>query len=193
MLMVDDRNFYQRYEIIGGEKIMAPSAPLDHSSIIMRLGFAIADYVIKNNCGRVFSDNTDVHLPDGNLFSPDLVVITSENSGIMSRRNAIYGVPDMVVEVLSKSTRKIDLSLKKNSYEACGVKEYWIIDPWTKFVDVYLLRDGKYIFDEQYHKYTEEELQELSDEDKAELKTEIKLSIFEDCVVKVEDIFAWCF
>ena len=111
----------------------------------------------------------------------------------MSRRNAIYGVPDMVVEVLSKSTRKIDLSLKKNSYEACGVKEYWIIDPWTKFVDVYLLRDGKYIFDEQYHKYTEEELQELSDEDKAELKTEIKLSIFEDCVVKVEDIFAWCF
>ena len=193
MLMVDDRNFYQRYEIIGGKKIMAPSAPLDHSAILMRLGMTIGHYVVKNNCGRVFLDDTDVYLPDGNLFSPDLVVITAENFGIMSKRNAIYGVPDMVVEVLSKSTRKIDLSLKKNSYEACGVKEYWIIDPWTKFVDVYLLREGRYFFDEQYHKYSEEEWDELSTEERAEVKTEIKLSIFEDCFVKVEDIFAWCF
>lgn len=172
---------------------MAPAAPLDHSAIITRLLLRIGSYIDKNKCGIIFSDNTDLHLPDGNLFSPDLVVITSENFGIMSKRNAIYGVPDMVVEVLSKSTRKIDLSLKKNSYEACGVKEYWIIDPWTKFVDVYLLRDGKYIFDEQYHRYSDEEWNELSDEDKAEIKTEIKLSIFEDCFVKVEDIFAWCF
>ena len=191
MLLVDDRNFYQRYEIIGGKKIMAPAAPLNHSAILMRLGMSIGYYVVKNNCGRVFLDDVDVHLPDGNLFSPDLVVITSENFGIMSGQGAIYGVPDMVVEVLSRSTRKNDVTVKKDSYEACGVKEYWIIDPWAKFVDVYILRDGKYYLDGEYHKFDDDELRELTEEEKSEIKTEIKLSIFEDCMVQVEDIFAW--
>lgn len=193
MLLINDREFYQHYEIIGGEKFMAPAAPLNHSAILMRLGMAIGNYVVKNRCGFVFSDDTDVHLPDGNLFKPDLVVITSENFGIMSKQNAIYGVPDMVVEVFSRSTRNRDLNVKKNSYEACGVKEFWTIDPWAKVVDVYILRDGKFIFSGEYQKLEDYEWDSLTEEEKAEIKTEIKLSIFEDCVVHVDDIFGWCF
>ena len=193
MQLINDREFYQRYEIIGGEKIMAPAAPLNHSSIIMRLAIVIGNYTIKNNCGYVFPDNTDVHLPDGSLFSPDLVVITQENTEIMSKQNAIYGVPDMVVEVFSRSTRNRDLNIKKNSYEACGVKEYWTIDPWAKAVDVYLLRDGKYYLDGEYQKLEDYEWDTLTEEGKAEIKTEITLSIFPELTVKLDDIFAWCF
>ena len=170
---------------------MSPSAPLLHSGVLFRLGMLIGNYVIENNCGYVFPDDVDVHLPDGNLFKPDLVVIKAENVGIMDWHGAIYGVPDMVVEVLSKSTRKKDVTVKKDAYEANGVKEYWVIDPLMKAVDVYLLRDGKYFFDDEYVLYNEKELDLLTDEEKAKVKSEVTVSIFEGLTIKLEDIFAW--
>ncbi len=189
--MLNDALFYESYEIIEGEKFMSPSVPLNHSGIIFRLGMLIGNYVIANKCGYVFPDDVDVHLPDGNLFKPDLVVVKKENEGILNWHGAIYGVPDMVVEVLSRSTRKKDLTIKKDIYESNGVKEYWIIDPWVKAVDVYILRDGKFELDGEYFKYDADELKELTDEEKADVKPEIKVSIFEDCMVTVADIFSW--
>ena len=190
-MLLDDRIFYKSYELIGGEKFMPPAANPYHSGIIMRLSAIILNYLIKNDCGEVFPDNVDIHLPDGNIFKPDMTVITSENLSIINWKKAIYGVPDMVVEVLSKSTKFNDITIKKDSYESCGVKEYWIIDPFMKTVDVYLLRDGKYFLDAEYVFYDENELDMLTDDEKSNLRTEMKLSIFEDCTVKLEDIFDW--
>ena len=189
--MLNDALFYAPYEIIGGEKIMSAMAFINHSGIIMRLSSRIFNYVDLNNCGYVFTDNVDVYLPDGNLFRPDLTVITAENADIINWKGAIRGVPDMVVEVLSRSTRKNDLTVKKDAYESNGVKEYWIIDPLAKTVDVYILRDGKFILDESYFKCSADELELMSDEEKAALKSEIKVSIFDDLYVKVDDIFGW--
>ena len=190
-MLLDDRIFYKSYEIIGGEKFMAPAAPVYHGNIILDLAYLFKDYFKLHKNGRVFVDDVDVHLPDGNIFQPDLVVITGENLGIINWESAIYGVPDMVVEVLSKSTRRKDITVKKDAYEANGVKEYWIIDPLMKAVDVYLLRDGKYFLDDEYVLYSEKEKDLLTDEEKANIRTEIKVSIFEDCTVHLEDIFAW--
>lgn len=170
---------------------MAPSASAYHNSIMGDLYTDIKIYLRKNDCGYVFTDNVDVHLPDGNLYKPDLILITKENSGIINWEGGIYGVPDMVVEVLSKSTRRKDTTVKKDAYEANGVKEYWIVDPLMKAVDVYLLRDGKYFLDDEYVLYSEKEKDLLTDEEKKNIRTEIKLSIFEDLTIKLEDIFAW--
>ena len=189
--MINDALFYAPYEIIEGEKIMSAMAFLNHSGIIMRLSSRIFNYVDLNQCGYVFTDNVDVYLPDGNLFRPDLTVVKKENAGILNWKGAIRGVPDMVVEVLSRSTRKNDLTVKKDAYESNGVKEYWIIDPLTKTVDVYILRDGKFILDESYFKCSPDELELMSDEEKTALKSEIKLSIFDDLYIKVDDIFGW--
>ena len=190
--MYNDAETYKNfYELIGGKKFMTPSASAYHSSSITRLTSMIDNYVFKNKCGRVFVDSLEVHLPDGNVFRPDLIVMTSENLGLINWNRGIYGVPDMVVEVLSRSTKNIDLTIKKDSYEACGVKEYWIVDPLYRSVDVYLLKDGKYFLDGEYNHYTEEEFQDLSDEEKANAKSEIKVSIFEDCFVKLSDIFSY--
>ena len=179
------------YEIIGGGKFMAAMAVLTHSGIIMHLSNKIFSYVVANKCGYVFPDDVDVHFPDGNLFKPDLTVVTKENSEIMNWRGAIYGVPDMVVEVLSPSTRVRDLTVKKDVYEKNGVKEYWIVDPYMRSVDVYILRDGKFELNESYVKYGEYDWENLSDEEKAAYKSEIKVSIFEDLYVKIDDIFSW--
>ncbi|MBR5914435.1 MAG: Uma2 family endonuclease [Selenomonadaceae bacterium] len=189
--MLNDALYYKPYEIIGGKKIMSAMAALTHSGIIMNLSNKIFSYVVDNKCGYVFPDNVDVHLPDGNLFRPDLTVITAENKEILNWKGAIRGVPDMVVEVLSPSTRKNDLTIKKDIYEANGVKEYWIVDPRNKTVDVYILCDGKFNFDESYHKYDVDEWELLDDEEKSAVKSEIKVSIFNDLFIKVDDIFSW--
>ena len=139
----------------------------------------------------MFPDDVEVYFPDGNLFRPDLTVITAENAGIINWKGAIRGTPDMVVEVLSKSTYKNDITIKKDVYEKNGVKEYWIIDIWAKCVNGYLLRDGKFELDNSYFKFSDDEIEMLDDEEKAAIKSEIKVSIFEDLYVKVDDIFGW--
>ena len=189
--MLNDALFYSPYEIIGGEKIMSAMAYLNHSGIVMRLSARIFNYVDKNKCGYVFTDDVDVHFPDGSLFRPDLTVITTENKKIMNWKGSINGAPDMVVEVLSRSTKKNDLTIKKDIYESNGVKEYWIINPWEKSVAVYILRDGKFEFEHEYFKCDEDEWATFDDEEKAAYKPEIKVSIFDDLYVKVDDIFSW--
>ena len=116
-----------------------------------------------------------------------------ENAAIINWQGAIREVPDMVVEILSKSTHRKDLTVKKDIYESNGVKEYWIVDPCMKIVDVYVLRDGKFEFDGEYFKYSKSELDLLTDEEKAAERTDIKVGIFDDLFVKVDDIFSWGF
>lgn len=186
-------NFYdESYEIIEGVKFMSPAANLGHSGIIMRLCLLIGNYCEDNDCGYVFSDDVDVHLPDGNYFKPDFTVVKKENEKILDWKGNINGVPDMVVEVLSKSTRKRDLTIKKDIYERNGVGVYWIIDPWIKSVTVYNLRDGKYELDDEYIYFDEKEFGRLEEYEKAEVKFEVPITIFDGLTMKLAYLFKWC-
>ena len=189
--ILDERELYPSYEIIGGEKIMSPAANLDHSGIIMRLGMIIATHLSNDKSGYVYPDNVDVHFSDGSFFKPDLVVVMKSNEKILAGRKAVYGAPDMVVEVLSHSTRKKDLTIKKDIYEAQGVKEYWIVDPRAKSVMVYLLRDGKYFLDEVYTLMSEDDLKLLDEDELADVKYEVPVSILDGLNVPLEFIFSW--
>ena len=181
------------YEIIGGEKfIMAPAANLGHSTIIGKLFFDFINYIVDNNINAaVFVDDIDVHFPDGTLLKPDLSVIC--NPEIVNKEGSVNGVPDLVVEVLSRSTMKKDVGIKKDIYERNGVKEYWIIDRWSKRVDVYHLIDGKFVLDDIYNVYSDEELKNMTEDDRAKINYGIKVSIFDDLIVDVRRIFKWWF
>ena len=192
-MIINEALLYPSYEIIGGEKIITPSASACHNSIMGDLYTDLRIYLRKNNSGYVFTDNMDLHLPDGSLYMPDLIVITKENESIIDWNGHIHGVPDMVVEVLSRSTRKKDLTVKKNTYEINGVKEYWIVDPYMEIIDVYILSDGKYFLDGEYINYTDEEFEDLPDDEKSEVKFEISPSIFPDLKINLKDVFAWGF
>ena len=174
------------FEIIGGEKfIMAAAAPnLDHGTITGRLYFEFIKYIIDNNINAaVFADNTDVYFSDEDHFMPDLSVVC--NPSIVKQRKKILGTPDLVVEVLSESTMKNDIGKKKDAYEKYGVKEYWIIDPWVKRIEVYHLIDNKFKLDNIYKLHSE-------DED-FEPQHEVKVSIFDDLVIDISKIFKWWF
>ena len=166
---------------------MSPSPAKSHMYIMINLCIKISSYLRGKKIGRLFTDNMDVHLPDGTLVKPDLFVVCDRK--ILKDKATVYGVPDFVVEILSYSTRRRDMTTKKEIYEENGVKEYWIVNPWDKSVVVHHLRNDKLELDDVYIFCPEEEFNELSDEDKAEIKTDIKLSIFDDLTIGVEDIF----
>ena len=187
----NERLLYPSYEIIGGEKIMAPAPNLTHSNIIGRLYLFIGNYLMANKSGYVYSDNVDVHFSDGTLFKPDLCVVLKSNEKILAGQQNIFGAPDMVVEVLSKSTKKRDVTIKKDTYEAQGVREYWIVDPWAKSISVYLLRDGKFFFDDEYILFDEEEFEQLDDAEKAEVKHEVPVKILDGLKIPLEFVFSW--
>ena len=192
----NDAKFYKSYEIIGGKKIMAPAPNPTHGGVIGRLYMFIGNYLDANDSGYVFGDNTDVRFPDGTLLKPDLSVVLEKNSAVINWRRGIFGVPDMVVEVLSRSTRKRDLTIKKDIYEAQGVKEYWIVDPWMKSIDVYLLRDGKYFLDEEYVLFDAEadakDLEWLENVGKLDqIKHEVPVKILDGLTIPLKEIFKW--
>lgn len=178
-----------RYEIIGGKEIMSPSGTIGHNTVIGNLYWIFKNYFKEHKNGRVFTDSLDVHLEDGEVYMPDVKVI--KNYTVLSNIDTIHVVPDFVAEVLSKSTRKYDIGEKKDIYEKHGVSEYWTIEPLQKSIDVYHLIDGKYKLDNVYQLYTEKEWSQLTERQKAEAKFEIKVYIFDDLIVKVEDVFEW--
>ena len=192
-MLVSD--FRDDYEIIEGVKIMAPSPGWGHVNVTANLLTIINGYARINKLGVAVADNFDVHFPDGNLFQPDFIFVSAENAKLLfqSKDNTIHGVPDMVAEIFSKSTMKRDLGIKKDVYERNGVREYWIIDPWSENIQVYLLRDGKYFLDDVYQNYSDDELSKLTDEERAEVKMEVPVAVLDGFTVKIRNIFGWYF
>ena len=179
------------YEIIEGVKFMAASPFKRHGKIVGRLMFMIGAHAFINGLGSAFSDNFDVNLPDGNVLRPDFIFICAANDKIVfdNEDENFHGVPDMVAEIFSRSTMKRDMTIKKDIYERNGVREYWMINPWQESIEVYLLRDGKYFLDEIYFNYSEDELKELTDEERAEVKFEIPVKILDGFTIKIKNIF----
>ena len=182
--------YHRHYEIIGGKKFFLPSMCLAHASAVRLIMMAIGNHLIAHTSGYPFM-NTDVRFDDENIFVPKFAVVLKENEKILAQRDMIRGAPDMVVEVLSHSTRKRDLTIKKDTYEAQGVREYWIIDPRAKSVMVYLLEDGKYFLDEVYTLMNEADLNLLDEDEKADVKYKVPVSILEGLEIPIEFIFSW--
>ncbi|HSN88166.1 MAG TPA: Uma2 family endonuclease, partial [Thermoanaerobaculia bacterium] len=84
---------------------------------------------------------TDVVLSFHDVAVPDLVFVSRERLSILTEAN-IQGAPDLIVEILSKTTRQIDQGIKFSRYEALGVQEYWLADPFRRAMTVYRLDEG---------------------------------------------------
>jgi Uma2 family endonuclease len=85
----------------------------------------------------------DVVLDPENTVEPDLVYIATANLGSIQRR-AIFGVPDLLVEIVSPSSVQRDRYDKKELYARFGVREYWVADPANHALEVLTLNAGRY-------------------------------------------------
>ncbi len=133
----------KRYEIIDGNLLMVPAPDLWHQDWLGSLYMVIRTFVTRNKLGRVFVAPFDVILDAENTVQPDLIFLSNARLGILEKRG-VFGVPDLLVELISPSSVRRDRYDKKNLYARFGVKEYWIGDPANKSLEILTLQRGGY-------------------------------------------------
>jgi len=158
-----------RYEIIDGAAYAIAPPSIAHQRISGELFGQLRDFLKGKPC-KLFVAPVGVRLNadtrDNTVLEPDIVVIC-DRSKIGS--NIITGAPDMVIEILSKSTASRDCIDKYQKYREAGVREYWIVDPYGKTVSVNILKDGKYLT----HAYAET----------------AAVHVLEGCTISLPDVF----
>ena len=177
-------NYDESYELINGESYMMARPTVNHWQISHNI-IDIFDTYLKGKRCRPFGE-VDVFLSDEDNFVPDAMIVCNPE---IIEEDGIHGVPGLVVEILSPSTAKHDKIDKFLKYEKYGVKEYWIVDPVNKSVDVFLLKEGRFIPSGTYQLLTDEQFNKLSEKAKSNISTEIKVSLYDDFIVNIKDIF----
>ncbi|KAA3597187.1 MAG: Uma2 family endonuclease [Calditrichaeota bacterium] len=134
-----------RYEVINGElRKMTPPAPsLFHQRQSRKLEFLLIKFTEENNLGEVFNAPIDVIFDVKTSLQPDLVFVAKENSEMLQKRG-IFGSPDLIVEIISPSSLRMDKHTKFALYEKFKVKEYWLVDPKNEAIEVFSLEKNKY-------------------------------------------------
>lgn len=167
----------ERWEIIDGVPYMQAAPIWQHQAVSMALSSQFYNYLLGKSC-QVFAAPFDLRLSKldikdedtTNVYQPDLTIICDKEK---LSKTGFCGVPEMVVEILSPTTAKSDRLLKFNTYEKFGVKEYWIVEPDTKLVSVFILQDnGRY---GRIEVYTEDD--------------KVKVSIFPDLFIDLKLVF----
>jgi Uma2 family endonuclease len=132
-----------RHEIIDGEHYVTPSPATRHQRIVGNLLYLIRHYLETNPIGEVFCAPFDALLSEFDIVVPDLLYLSRERAGLLTSKN-LQGPPDLVIEVLSPSTKSRDTRLKHDLYERVGVREYWVVDPEQNMVEVYRSDAGSF-------------------------------------------------
>jgi Uma2 family endonuclease len=133
LLFPEDGN---RHEILDGEHFVTAAPNLLHQSIVVELISWIAPFVRRHRLGRLYVAPADVLLGEHDVVQPDLLFVSQARARILTEMN-VQGAPDLVIEVLSPSTRRRDEGLKLERYELLGVQEYWMVDPARPAARIY--------------------------------------------------------
>ena len=162
-----------RRELIDGAVKLMSGVNRWHAKVSSRVYRFLANFFDKPNY-MIFYAPFDVFLSDNTVVQPDIGIVCDLSK---VRDNGIYGAPDFLVEIISPSSVNYDFREKFSLYEKHGVKEYWIVDPKSQFVKVFLLQsDGQYDSGALYDYSTNQE-------------SSIKISIVDDFQIKIKDIF----
>ncbi|CAB3396221.1 Uma2 family endonuclease [Kyrpidia spormannii] len=161
----------ERYEVIDGRVYdMSPPPSEIHQRIVTNLLREFSIYLKGRECfayptpfGVWWKEDDDEHV------EPDITVICDPGK---IRPQGCVGAPDLIVEVLGKSTAEKDRGVKMTKYRIAGVREYWIVDPEHETVEVYHWEDNVFQQPDVYGG-----------------DGEIPVRIFDDLVIKLRDVF----
>ena len=163
----------KRAELIDGQIYSMAPPSFTHQRILNYLNNEIYNY-IKSKDGTcevipapfaVFLDGND----NKNYLEPDLSVICDLSK---LDEKGCHGAPDWVIEIVSPNSRRMDYYLKLFKYRTAGVREYWIVDPTDKSVQVFLLENGYYVA-----------------KDFGTVEDHLKVNILEDCTIDLSKVF----
>lgn len=135
-----------RMELINGEIYLLSSPNIGHQEILGRLYLIFNEYFKAKKC-RVFLAPFDVHLEKKDMKTPDVVqpdvLVACDLENNVTEKGRYMGTPDLVIEILSDSTRNIDMIDKLNSYMLSKVKEYWVVDPKQETIILYSFNNNE--------------------------------------------------
>jgi len=134
----------KRHELIDGEHCMSPSPVTKHQRVSSNLHLLLGLFVKEKKLGTLLAAPMDVVLSDLDVVEPDLLYISRARAEIITKKN-IQGAPDLIIEILSESSRKTDEIIKRKIYERHGVAWYWIVDPELETVKIYQWQAGRYL------------------------------------------------
>ncbi|MBQ9346272.1 MAG: Uma2 family endonuclease [Oscillibacter sp.] len=172
-------------ELMGGKVVAMASPSVFHSTVVGNVYSLFRAYLKGHKC-RTFPDNVDVYLTAKDRYIPDVTVVCDRSK---IENDGIHGAPDLVVEVLSHSTGRNDRSIKKDVYEQCGVREYWIVDPVSLRIEQYLLENGKFVLRDVFTREQNNMLACMKAEDREKLVKAFPCGIFPDLMIPLEDVF----
>jgi Uma2 family endonuclease len=142
-----------RVEILYGDVYQMSAPTYGHQAILVEMTRQFSNFLFEKPCKvvaapfdvRLFADpaTDEAHdkKDDTMVVQPDISIICDAKK---IHRRGCYGAPNLVVEILSPSNSKTDVFIKLNAYRQAGVEEYWIVDPETKTILCYILKDGSY-------------------------------------------------
>lgn len=140
----------RRYEIIEGVLYVANAPNIDHQYSVSEVHFCLKLFVRDKQLGQVYTAPLEVHLSESSRpVQPDVLFIRAERQPPPGTQ-VFEGAPDLIVEVVSPSSIRLDRTIKFDAYEQAGVAEYWIVDPKTRSVEVHTLSRGEYAVFGQY-------------------------------------------
>ena len=135
-----------RMELINGEIHLLSSPNIGHQEILGRLYLLFNEYFNGKKC-RVFLAPFDVHLKKKDMKTPDVVqpdlLVACDLENNVNEKGRYMGTPDLVVEILSDSTRNKDMIDKLNSYMLSRVEEYWVVDPKQETIIIYSFENNE--------------------------------------------------
>ena len=143
----------RRWELIDGAAYaMSPGASFGHQSISGEIFRQLSNFLKGKSC-KAFIAPFDVRLnangADDTVVQPDVLVVCDRSK--LESGKGVIGAPDFIVEILSPSSLRHDMIIKKRLYLQSGVREYWIVDPDHKMITKHILHDAGYVshtFDE---------------------------------------------
>jgi len=138
------------YTLIDGTLFLHAAPSWQHQKILKNLMLIFGNYLKDKDC-EIFSAPFDVFLEAKDehevenattVVQPDLTIICDKSK---LAKTGYIGAPQMIIEITSPSTVKLDRVLKFNKYEEAGVKEYWVVEPENKIITCFVLQsDGRY-------------------------------------------------
>lgn len=168
----------ERCEIINGEVVMMASPSSRHQEISMELSRQLANFLEGKPC-KVYAAPFDVRLFEkagddpkdvDTVVQPDILVVCGKDK---LDDKGVKGAPDLAIEILSPTTERHDCLVKLNLYQQAGVREYWIADPETETVKVFLLDDEGIYHTAKAYKRTDV----------------VKVNILNGCFIELSKVF----
>lgn len=131
------------FELINGEIVARNYPTASHQRVLKRLAILFDNFVEQQHLGEVLFAPFGVVLNEHSDVQPDLIFVSAAKAGIV-QEEGVFGVPDLLVEIISPSSLKTDRNAKYKLYQQMGATEYWIIDIKNRSIEVHTLQADSY-------------------------------------------------